>query len=156
MWKQKLTKIEIAHQQLLHAIELFCSNSNLVSAITLAGVAEEILRSLVKETGRADSLETEAEDRCKVFQAVFDYKKDQKEICKEEHRIRNELKHLCSGNDIELDLEQETVDLIDRAIKNYQMLRPGFNSEFRAFDNKAAGWWRSRENQFLSQRPESS
>lgn len=148
MWQQKLTKIEIAKQQLLHAIELFCSGEKLISAITLAGAAEEILGKLVAATGQTNSLEREVKDQCELFESIFSRAQDQKAVYGIQNKARNELKHVCDGNDVDLDLEQEAVDLIQRAIDNFQLLRPGFNSAFQAFDDKAAAWWRNRTDQF--------
>ena len=150
MWHQKLTKIDIAEQQLLHAIELFCSGERIISAITLAGAAEEILGKLVAGTGQANSMESEVSDQCELFESFFGYAGDLKTFLDQENNARNELKHIRTGNDVELDLEQEAVNLIERAINNFKLLRPGFNSAFQAFDDKAAAWWRKRTNQFNS------
>lgn len=148
MWYQKLTKIEIAEQQLLHAIELFCSGERIISAVTLAGAAEEILGKLVASTGQTHSLENEVRDQCELFESFFGHAGDSKTFCDLANNARNELKHICTGNEVELDLEQEAVNLIERAINNFQLLRPGFNSAFQAFDDKAAAWWSKRTNQF--------
>ena len=148
MWQQKLTKIEIAQQQLLHAIDLFCSGEKLVSAITLAGAAEEILGELVVDTGQTSSLENEVKDRCELFESFFGRAQDPKTFYGFQNNARNELKHVCTGKDVELDLEEEAVKLIERAIINFQLLRPGFNAAFQAFDDKAAAWWCNRTNQF--------
>ena len=144
MGQQKLTKIEIAEQQLLHAIELFCSGEKIVSAITLAGAAEEILGKLVARIGQANSLENEVKDQCELFEAAFGRTGEPKTFRDLENNARNELKHLGSSDDVNLDLEQEAVSLIDRAITNFQLLRPGFNPAFQAFEDKAAAWWRKR------------
>ena len=148
MWHQKLTKIDIAEQQLLHAIDLFCSGKQIISAITLAGAAEEILGKLVVSTGQTNSIESEVKDQCELFESYFGYAANVKEFRSQENYARNELKHNSTGNNVELDLEQEAVKLIERAINNFKLLRPGFNSEFQAFDDKAAAWWRKRTTEF--------
>ena len=148
MWHQKLTKIDIAEQQLLHAIELFCSGERIVSAITLAGAAEEILGKLVVGTGQTNSIESEVRDQSELFESFFGHAENPKTFRDQENNARNELKHFCAGNDVQLDLEQEAVNLIERAINNFKMLRPGFNSAFQSFDDKAAAWWRKRTDQF--------
>ena len=145
-----LTKIEIAEQQLLHAIELFCSGDQIVCAITLAGAAEEILGKLVGRIGKTNSLEVEVKDQCEMFESFFGRPANPKVFRDLENNARNELKHLCSTDSIELDLEQEAVNLIERAIINFQQLRPGPNLAFVKFDDKAAAWWRNRTKQFQS------
>lgn len=150
MWHQKLTKIDIAEQQLLHAIELFCSDERIVSAITLAGAAEEILGKLVSGARQTNSIESEVTDKCELFESFFGRVENPKTFYAQENHARNELKHIGNGNDVELDLEQEAVNLIERAINNFKMLRPEGNSAFHAFDDKAAAWWRKRTNQFNS------
>jgi len=150
MWQQKLTKIEIAEQQLLCAIELFCSGEQIVSAITLAGAAEEILGKLVDRIGQTSALEEEVKEQCELFEVVFGRAGDQKMIRELQNNARNELKHLRSTDSVELDLEQEAVNLIERAITNFQQLRPGPNPAFVKFDDKAAAWWRNRTKQFQS------
>lgn len=147
MWHQTLTKLDIAEQQLLHAIELFCSGERIISAITLAGAAEEILGKLVAGTGQTNSMESEVSDQCELFESVFGRAGDPKTFRELENNARNELKHLRSGVDVEIDLEQEAVNLIERSINNFKILRPEFNSAFRAFDDNAAAWWRKRTNQ---------
>ena len=148
MWHQTLTKLDIAEQQLLHAIELFCSGERIVSAITLAGAAEEILGMLVAETGQTNSLGSEVRDQCKLFETFFGRAGDPKTFRDLENKARNELKHLSTGNNVEIDLEQKAVSLIERAINNFKILRPESNSAFLAFDDNAAAWWRKRTNQF--------
>jgi len=93
-------------------------------------------------------MESEVEDQCELFESFFSHAGDPKIFRDQENNARNELKHSRTGNDVELDLEQEAVNLIERAINNFKMLRPGFNSAFQAFDDKAAAWWRKRTNQF--------
>ena len=132
----------------MHAIELFCSGEKLVSAITLVGAAEAILGELVASTGQTNSLENEVKDQCELFESFFGRAQNPKTFYGLQNNARNELKHVCTGNDIELDLEEEAVQLIERAINNFQLLRPGFNCTFQAFDDKAAAWWRNRSNQF--------
>jgi hypothetical protein len=148
MWHQTLTKLDIAEQQLVHAIELFCFGERMVSAITLAGAADEILGKLVADDGKTNAMEREVDYVCEMFEYHFGSVADRKAFRDFENNARNELKHLCTGKAIEIDLEQEAVNLIERAINNFQILRPGPNSAFRTFDDKAAAWWRKRTNQF--------
>jgi hypothetical protein len=62
---------------------------------------------------------------------------------------RNELKHRMSGNPLELNLEEEAVNLIQRAIDNFQRLRPGPNAMFQRFEDEAAAWYRRFSEQIV-------
>lgn len=137
----RLNKFEIAKAQLVKAIELFCAREPL-PAITLAGAAEEILGKLIKSGGGTNALEDEIKDRCDLYQTVFGTAGDPKEFATLMNNPRNELKHLMSGNELELNLEEEAVNLIQRAIDNYQKLQPGYDALFQQFDNEAAAWYR--------------
>lgn len=137
----KLTKFEVAKIQLVKAIELFCSQESL-PAITLAGAAEEILGKLVKKGGGTNALEEEIKDQCELYQTVFGCSGEPREFATLMNNSRNELKHLMSGNQLEFNLEEEAVNLIQRAIDNFQKLEPGPNTVFQQFDVKAAAWYR--------------
>jgi len=137
----RLTKFEVAEKQLAKAIELFRAHEPL-PAITLAGAAEEILGKLVKDGGGVNALEEEVKDRCDLYQTVFGHSADPKVFAELMNNPRNELKHRMSGNPLELNLEEEAVNLIQRAIDNFQKLRPGPNAMFRQFEDEAAAWYR--------------
>jgi hypothetical protein len=137
----RLTKFEVAKKQLVKAVELFCAQEPL-PAITLAGAAEEILGKLVKDGGGTNALEEEVKDRCDLYQTVFGCPGEPKEFSTLMNNPRNELKHLMSGNELELNLEEEAVNLIQRAIDNFQKLEPGPNTVFQRFDDEAAAWYR--------------
>lgn len=146
MGPMRLTKFEIAEKQLIKAIELFCAHEPL-PAITLAGAAEEILGKLVTDGGNIDALKEEVKDRCDLYQAVFGHSADAKVFFDLMNKPRNELKHRMSGKTIELNLEEEAVNLIQRAIDNFQKLRPGSNAMFRQFEDEAAAWYRQFSEQ---------
>ena len=136
-----LTKFQIAERQLTKAIELFCEGDPL-PAITLAGAAEEILGKLVKSGGGVTSLEEEIKDRLDLYQTVFGADGDSKAFASLMNNPRNELKHRMSGAAVELNLEEEAVNLIQRAIDNFQKLKPGPKPRFRKFEDVAAAWYR--------------
>ena len=147
----RLTKFEVAEKQLAKAIELFRAHEPL-PAITLAGAAEEILGKLVKDGGGVNALEEEVKDRCDLYQTVFGRSADPKVFAEPMNNPRNELKHRMSGNPLELNLEEEAVNLIQRAIDNFQKLRPGPNAMFRQFEDEAAAWYRRFSEQIAYKR----
>jgi len=44
-----------------------------------------------------------------------------------------------------LDLEEEAVNMIQRAITNYEKLRPGLNRAFQEFQSEASAWFRRKQ-----------
>ena len=64
------TKVELAVSQLRHAIELFIEARELISAITLAGAAEEILGQLAEKDGFKHALDRRAEGARVMFKHV--------------------------------------------------------------------------------------
>ena len=134
----------MAKLQLLHAIQLFCNREHLVSAITLAGAAEEVLGKLVERNGAMNALQKEISDQCEMFEIVFGRTADPKLFYELENFARNNLKHLGSQQAVELDIEQEVLSLIERAIVNYQKIDPRPVPAFNKFDDSAAAWWRKR------------
>ena len=136
MHYKKLTKLEIAEHQLFHSVDLYLAGNHLVSAITLAGAAEESLGKLVKREGKTNALEEKVESLCKMFEFVFKEATDPKKFVELRNNARNELKHLGDGETVELNLEDEAVKLLNRAIKNYKKLKPGHYALFRDFEKE--------------------
>lgn len=146
----RLTKFQIAERQLAVAIELFCAHDPLPS-ITLAGAAEEILGKLARGGDRPSALDEEVKDRCDLYQTVFGHAVDPKIFLGLMNNPRNELKHLMSGGPVEVNLDEEAVNLIQRAIDNFQKLQPGPNPLFRQFEDAAAAWYRKFSEQTAHQ-----
>ena len=132
----KLTKLEIAERQLFHAVELYLAGNQLVAAITLAGAAEEILGKLVKREGKTNALDEKVESLCKVFEFIFKEPANPKEFIELRNNARNQLKHIGNGETVEINLEDEAVKLLNRAIKNYKKIKPGHYELFRDFEKE--------------------
>lgn len=132
---ETLTKFEIAERQLFRAIDLYMAG-DLVCSITLAGAAEEILGKLVSETGNPHALDTVVVDLCSLFESVFKEPANPKSFVHIRTAARNSLKHIGTGEPVELDFEQEAVNILDRAVENYQRLQPGRQPKFREFQNE--------------------
>ena len=136
MHYKKLAKLEIAERQLFHSIELYIAGDHLISAITLAGAAEEILGKLVARKGKQTALEEKVETLCKMFEVVFKEPGNRKAFIELRNKARNELKHIGNGEFAEMSLEDEVVKLLNRAIKNYKRLKPGHHPIFRDFEKE--------------------
>jgi hypothetical protein len=115
------TKQQLASHQLDRAIKLLLDENDAISAITLAGAAEEILGEMVKHQGGV-SAHQELIDECV---AVGRARLDEKFKPSEFHEIfafyRNELKHLRDESDITVTAAC-AYPVIERAIQNLRYL----------------------------------
>jgi hypothetical protein len=118
----RLTKLDAAISQLCHAIGLYLESTELISSITLAGAAEEILGKLVKNNGGTPAHIQKAEGARSLYIHLWKSDPSTKRFIDLNNNTRNELKHLCSGEEIEVDLKTEAKRIIDRAVKNFHML----------------------------------
>lgn len=147
MWTQEITREQITETQLFRAIELFCASEDFISAITLAGAADEILGKLVKQKGGVNALDEEASYQCDMLLSFFGRSANPKEFKDMENFEKNQVKHINEPT-IEFDQEQKAVDLITRAIENYKKLYANDHKPaFTKFEDSAAAWWRGREKQ---------
>ena len=90
----------------------------------------------MKDGGGVSALEEEVKDRCDLYQTVFGHSGDPKVLADLMNNPRNELTHRMSGNPLALNLEEEAVNLIQRAIDNFQRLRPGPNAMLQRFNRR--------------------
>lgn len=146
MLYEELTKFEAAERQLIHAIELYLEGIHLISAITLAGAAEEILGELVKLSGKENALELKVKVLCGMYEHVFNEPAKPKSFFKIRNKARNELKHIMTGDSLNIDLEEEAAKLIDRAITNYKKLKSGPLPLFWQFKKERVHRRRERMN----------
>ena len=129
------TKLELAVHQLNKAIALLLDEGDCVSAITLAGAAEEILGHIVSLQG-GTSAHQELIDECMELS-----KRSPGEPVKpsEFHEMfayfRNELKHYRQGSDITVNAEC-AYPVLDRAADNLRRLGVPESSAVRRYMNK--------------------
>jgi len=131
---EPLSKIEIGKRQLVTAIDLYLQNADLVSVVTLAGAAEEILGKLAKAQGGNSALDDLVERLCAMHKAGFNESVDPRKFSELRNRARNDFKHISSGVPFDGNLEREAGSMIRRAIQNYRKLKPGFVDKFREFE----------------------
>ena len=126
--KVTLSNLDIAERQLERSIELFLDRKDFVSALTLAGAAEEILGKLLKAQDKKHWLE---EITGAALKALGYRKSDmetpsanqaRKGIVALANRSRNSLKHYNDDGSITLEIDVEAADMIDRAVSNYWKL----------------------------------
>lgn len=136
----EISKVDIATSQLNTAIQLYIEKTDIISAVTLAGAAEEILGKLITTQGKTSAFEETLNRLCEMHKSAFEEKPDRKIYADLRNGTRNEFKHLCSGKSLEINLDREASQLINRAINNYQKLFPGFYPRFKEFEQE----WLSR------------
>jgi len=129
----------IALAQLETALRLFRDGGDLFSVITLAGAAEEILGDLVKKQGRDNSLASLKKAAAAIHKLAtgetFD-EKDLKRVGDRANSARNAVKHLdaVSAPTITMDVREEAVDILTRAVDNYWLLENSVTPAMTAFD----------------------
>ena len=132
-----LTKFEIAEEQLFHAIEIYLDGKMLISSITLSGAAEEILGKLVKRNNKVNALGDKVKSLCELHEVLFDEPANPDVYINLKNKTRNELKHICKAENIDVDIEQEAVSLIRRGIKNYRKLKATRVKLFALFESES-------------------
>ena len=129
-----LSKHAIALAQLETALRLFHAGNDLISLITLAGAAEEIFGKLVKKQGHDNSLDSLKETAVAIHERLFAESIDPSAIADRANRARNALKHLTAGGDpVSLDLDDEAVDILNRAVDDYWILEENLTPAMEAF-----------------------
>ncbi len=118
-----LSAKEIAEQQLEMAIQLWHAKQY-VSAITLAGAAEEILGKCLRRSGMEPSFDNIKASIIKISRLLVGNEDPESEKIVAElfNQTKNELKHYAGDDSLSFNLIEDSVDLLERAITNYQML----------------------------------
>lgn len=124
---------QIAEIQLLEALEL-AKAKRWVPAITLAGAAEEILGKRLRKIGKEPSFDNMKEAVVKIAHDLGETDPNlEKDVAYLINLTKNELKHYTGDETIEFDLEQDGVEILERAMVNYTMLTGIALSEFTEF-----------------------
>jgi hypothetical protein len=115
-------KIDIAIEQLENAIVLFLSEKSYVSALTLAGAAEETLGMAVKIKGIENSIQEQYRNYSREgYEWLYPPKTWAEFTTHGKNKVRNAIKHLSGVDDInfEADIEEEALWMLVRATDNY-------------------------------------
>jgi hypothetical protein len=125
---KKYSKRRIAEVQIFRAIRVLVEDSDPISAITLAGAAEEILGKKLQDSGKPCAFDDNliydkrmwayaAENSKKTGRALAVPK--ELELKKQINRARNELKHKGENRSLVAVFDYEAEEIILRALKNY-------------------------------------
>jgi hypothetical protein len=131
---QAYSKQSIALAQLETALRLFHVGDDLISVITLAGAAEEILGKLVKKRGQDNSLDSLKKTAAAIHERLFSEPIDTSVIADRANRARNAMKHVtAAGDPVSLDLREEAVDILNRAVDDYWILETNLTAAMDSF-----------------------
>jgi len=118
-------KVDLAIEQLETALSLFLEGKSYVSALTLAGAAEEILGMVAKINRIENSLQESYRHYNDPRLVWLNRPNTWNEFTRKgKNKVRNAVKHLSDANDLtfEADIKDEAVWMLGRAIENYQRL----------------------------------
>lgn len=126
------TKRDLAVHQLDRAIRLLLDDSDTISAVTLAGAAEEILGKLLELRGQKHSLESFI-DACIALGRLRPGESwKRKDFVDIANYFRNELKHYREGSTVAVTSEA-ACELIDRAAENLWLLEGDETEQVRCY-----------------------
>ncbi|EGQ8136932.1 hypothetical protein MZJ28_001458 [Vibrio parahaemolyticus] len=136
--ESKYNRVNLSIEQLEMAIDLFLSKKSFVSALTLAGAAEEVLGQAVKRRGEENSLQ-EQYRIAKSTNWITPAKSWADFTTRNKNKVRNAVKHLAEKDNIEFvaDIEDEALWMIVRATDNYRRLGFDDTDRMHEFD----GWF---------------
>jgi hypothetical protein len=122
---EKLSNLDIAHRQIERAIVIFLDDRDYISALTLAGAAEEILGKLLNREGKSHWLDEISSGALELLgfskdeQDTTDAKQAKKEIAHLANFYKNRCKHINAEEHMNFVTDEKAAEMIDRAISNY-------------------------------------
>ena len=130
-------QIALAAEQLDTAIELFLSERSDVSALTLAGAAEDILGRAVKLAGGENAMQEAYAASALTHRYLHRQELKWQDFADGENYARNASKHLKKEGekDIEVNLRHAAMWMIVRGCANYDRLGLETTDRMREFDN---------------------
>jgi len=133
MTKKALSNIQVAERQLTMALRIYFEDQDYVSAITLAGAAEEILGKILMKSDSPNAMDMYISAMHNVDEIFGGEPSDEKEYRKELNRIRNTMKHMAVDGVIIDDIKYESQVMIDRAITNWRALNRPLSPSMEEF-----------------------
>lgn len=137
------SRVDLACEQLETAIEIFLDRNSPVSALTLAGAAEEILGKEVNSLGGTNELMRRYEERCRLLPRAGIEPPALKDFIQKENDARNAAKHISARKDggraydpfLRGNLRWEATRMISRALTNARLLALPESAIWRRFDS---------------------
>ena len=142
---QRIPKQDLAISQLNVAIQFYMQGEEYPAVITLAGAAEELFGKIAAKKGLEPVLKREAKELIGTVKEVWGHDTTESEIVTTINRARNEMKHICSGDDLFLNYESQAARLITRALENYFLCFGTVHPSQRKFYSKKLENWRAAQ-----------
>lgn len=136
MTDQTYNRVDLARELLEVALSLFLKRKSFVSALTLAGAAEEIFGKALSSSGKQNSLDWKYE----ILEPVLTLLRtppSKKHFIEDENLALNAVTHMefAGGPSVTLDLEDAAHSMIVRACHNYDLLGLSRTAKMHKFDN---------------------
>ena len=131
------TRVDLAVEQLEVALGLFLEDRSVVSALTLAGAAEEVLGTAVVFRGGENAMKEKYEAMNASYQAFGGAPLKWKAFSEGENEARNAAKHMRTPDEstIEVDMKDAALWMLVRACANYDRLDLPRTNRMVEFDN---------------------
>lgn len=142
MSNPKHNRVALAVEQLHVAIDLLLSDRSAVSALTLAGAAEEVLGRKANRFGAKQAIDRSHEITAMLTARSGRTAPSLKAYRAHKNEVRNLVKHLDSteDEDFEADLVNEAIAKVGAACVNYANCGLPFTPKMSEFD----GWYNAR------------
>lgn len=129
-------KLELAIELLDEAVRQLLDHKSFACSLNLAGAAEEVLGKAIELRGGESSLAQRVKDHIMIHDAFGAPKLTVKQSRCRHNRAKKSIKHLNDTNDTEviLDLEDEAIDMLSRAVHNVFLLQLPYTEEIRRYD----------------------
>ncbi len=137
MTEQPHNRIDLAVEQLDVALCLFLEKNSYVSALTLAGAAEEIFGKALSHQKKQTVLQYKYEVVEPVHKLLYRKPLPWTEYIADENRARNAAKHMATPNDslLIIDLEGAALWMLVRACHNFDRLDLPRTARMIEFEN---------------------
>lgn len=126
--QQTYTKQAIAEHLLDRALLLFLDEKDYLSALNLAGAAEETLGSLVKAAGHKNALASLVDAVRAIGQHLHGTDTAQRDVADRANYAKNSIKHMRRPDEstVSFDAAEEAYDMLERGIGNYFLLNRNY------------------------------
>ena len=128
-------QLALAAEQLDIAIGLFLNEQSYVSALTLAGAAEEILGRALKQVGGETAMQQAYEVSATTHRHLHRKELKWQDFADGENYARNAAKHLLQDRAVEADLRRAALWMIARACTNHDRLDRERTERMQEFDH---------------------
>ena len=126
---------DLARQHLETALALFAEGNDYGSVVTLAGAADEVFGKFLVSEGKENSLEALKRAVLAIHLMLFGEPTPPKYIADRANMAKNSLKHWDLGDPklVKFDMRQESIDMLNRAIDNYWLLKEDLTPAMERF-----------------------